>query len=180
MHIALLRAVNVGGRAKIAMADLKVLMDDMGLEDGRTLLQSGNLVFRARGLPGDELERRLEDEAEHRLGLKTDVLVRTAAEWSRVIEANPFAREAADDPGRLLVLALKAPPVAGGLDALRAAITGPERIAGEGRHVYAVYPEGVGGSRLTTPLIERRLGVRATGRNWNTVLKLQAAASENA
>jgi uncharacterized protein (DUF1697 family) len=177
MHIALLRAVNVGGHGKVSMADLKTLMDDIGFVGGRTLLQSGNLVFRADGLEDAAIERLLEAEAGKRIGLKTDVMARDASEWSAAIAANPFPDKAAQDPGHLLLLALKAEPAPGAVAALREAYDGPERFEGWGRHLHVVYPEGVGPSRLTTALIERRLGVRATARNWNTVLKLQAAAA---
>ena len=175
MHIALLRAVNVAGHGAIAMSALKDLMAELGLKDAATLLQSGNLVFRTEGGEDAALETLLEDGMRRRLSLAADVMVRSAPEWARVIAANPFPQEAASDPGRLLVLALKVAPAAGAVQALQAVLPGPERIMGEGRNLYAVYPEGVGRSKLTTALIERKLGTKVTGRNWNTALKLAAA-----
>lgn len=173
MHIALLRAVNVGGRGTVSMAALETLMADLGLQDGRTLLQSGNLVFRADGRGSDELERLLESEIERGLGLSTTVFVRSGEDWRAIVEANPFPETAREDPGHLLVHALKAAPSEGSLEALRARITGPERVHAGAREVYIAYPEGVGRSRLTPALLDTRLG-RGTGRNWNTVLKLAA------
>ncbi len=119
----------------------------------------------------------LETELHARLGLESSVIVRTAAEWSAAIAANPFATEAAADPGHLLLMTLKTPPAPGALSALRAAIKGPERVELDGRHAWLVYPDGIGDSRLTNVVIERCLGVRGTARNWNTVLKLQASAA---
>ena len=177
VHIALLRGVNVGGRKAVAMADLRALAAGLGLTEPRTLLQSGNLVFGAEGRAGPELETSLETELQARLGLESSVMVRGVAEWSAAIAANPFAAKAAADPGHLLLMALKAPPASGALAALRAAIKGPERVELEGRHAWLVYPDGVGDSRLTNVVIERRLGVRGTARNWNTALKLQALAA---
>src|SRR5262249_40477390 len=106
-HIALLRAVNLGGHNKIGMADLRELLTGLGLRDGRSLLQSGNLVFRSDVRSADRLEHLLEDAAEKRFGLKTDFFVRTADEWEGIIAGNPFPQEAKLDPGHLLVIFLK-------------------------------------------------------------------------
>ena len=181
MQIALLRAVNVGGQGKVAMEDLRALMKALDLEDGKTLLQSGNLVFRG-GAGGDAaLERRLETEARKRLRLETEFFVRSAAEWTALVAGNPFPTEARDDPGHLVAMILKAPIQAARLADLQAAIVGREVVrgrAGRGaqRQVYIHYRDGIGRSKLTNALIEKKLGTRATGRNWNTVLKLQALA----
>ncbi|HEY8368478.1 MAG TPA: DUF1697 domain-containing protein [Thermodesulfobacteriota bacterium] len=172
VHIALLRAINVGGRNQVAMSDLKALLADLGFPGARSLLQSGNLVFESEGRTGAELEDLLEAETERRLEVRADYLVRTAREWQEIVARNPFPREAKDDPSRLVVMALKAAPAAKNVKALEAAIKGRERVRVAGRHAYIVYPDGIGRSKLTTALIEDRLGTRGTGRNWNTVLKL--------
>jgi uncharacterized protein (DUF1697 family) len=173
-YIALLRAVNVAGNAMVAMADLRQLLTDLGFEDARSLLQSGNLVFRGNRRAAAALERMLESEIEKHFDLGTAVFVRTAEEWEALVARNPFPAEAKRDPGHLLMLALKDAPDAKNVEALQAAITGPEIVRAAGRQAYIVYPAGVGRSRLTTALIEKKLGTRATGRNWNTVLKLAA------
>ncbi len=177
-YVALLRAVNVGGHQPVAMADLRRLIETLGFGDARTLLQSGNLVFRGEARTGATLERLLEREIEKSLGVETDVFVRTAKDWSGIVAGNPFPAEAERDPGRLLVLCLKGPADRASVAALRAAIAGGERIEAVGRQLYAFYPDGVGRSRLTLPRIEKHLGVRATGRNWNTVVKLAALARD--
>jgi uncharacterized protein (DUF1697 family) len=173
-YIALLRAVNVGGHQPVPMADLRSLVARLGFDSPLSLLQSGNLVFRGRPQPADELERILEVGASQHLGLDTAFFVRTAAEWREVIAGNPFRREAQSDPAHLLVMVLKAAPGTSAVRMLEAAIAGPERVKVAGRHAYLVYPVGIGRSRLTTPLIEAKLDTRGTGRNWNTVLKLAA------
>jgi uncharacterized protein (DUF1697 family) len=175
-HIALLRGVNVGGNKKVAMADLRGLLTRLGFAEPRSLLQSGNLVFRGDGRPAADLERLLDAETEKQLGLKTEFFVRTAAEWRAVVAANPFPHEAVSDPGHLVVLFLKAAPDAASVAALQAAITGRETVRAVGRQAYIVYPDGIGDSRLTLTVIEKKLGTRGTGRNWNTVLKLGALA----
>jgi uncharacterized protein (DUF1697 family) len=177
IHIALLRGVNVGGHKQISMADLRDLLTQLGLAEVRSLLQSGNLVFGATGRTSAQLERLLETEAEKRLALTTDFFVRTAKEWKDLVEGNPFRKEAARDPGHLVVMFLKDASSATGVKALQEAITGREVVAAAGKHLYIVYPDGIGRSRLTNAVIDKRLGTRGTGRNWNTVLKLAALAT---
>jgi uncharacterized protein (DUF1697 family) len=174
-RIALLRAVNVGGRT-VKMADLKAMVEGLGFSDVRTLLQSGNLVFRGEDAGDAEVEARLEVAARTQFGFDADVMVRRADEWAAMIAANPFPQAAIDDPGHLLVFVLKSAVADGGLPRLRAAIGGREQAEVVGRHAYLVYPDGVGDSKLTIAVIERHLGARGTGRNWNTVRKLAAMA----
>lgn len=169
-RIAVLRAVNVGGR-NMLMAELRDLVTGLGFSDVRTLLQSGNLVFRGEGA-ADAIEARLEAESEKHFGFLADFLVRDLSEWEAMIAANPFKDEARDQPARLGVVALKAPVRAERLAALTAWIKGPEYAAAHGRAAYVFYPDGMGQSKLLLPVIERQLGSRGTVRNWNTVLKL--------
>lgn len=176
-HVALLRAVNVGGRA-VAMAELKAMLADLGFGDARTLLQSGNVILDGGARTGAALEQLLEAETEKRLKLRTDYLVRSARDWRAIVARNPFPAEAKADPSHLVMMPLKSAPAKPALAALAAAIKGPERVQARGRELYIVYPDGIGRSKLTVALIERMLGTRGTGRNWNTVLKLQAAAEE--
>lgn len=174
-HLALLRAVNVAGHQIIGMAHLRAWLTRLGFADVRSLLQSGNLVFKGGAKSSAQLERMLEAAAAKQLKLETDFFVRSAAEWQEVIAHNPYPAEAERDPGHLLVMCLKDAPAAAAVRALQAAITGRETVRTWGAHAYLVYPDGVGRSRLTIALIERTLGSRGTGRNWNTVLKLEAA-----
>ncbi len=176
-RIALLRGVNVGGKAKVAMADLREMFTDLGLESAKTVLQSGNVVFEG-GPGGDELERLLERETEARLGLRTAYMIRDATEWRDLVEHNPFPEEAANDPGHLLAMPLKAAPKSDAVAALREAIVGRERVEAVGRDLYVVYPDGIGRSKLTIKQIEGKLGTQGTGRNWNTVVKLAALVGE--
>jgi uncharacterized protein (DUF1697 family) len=176
LHIALLRAVNLAARNMVAMADLRALAEGLGFQQARTLLQSGNLVFDSKP-SGAALEKLLEVTAKKRLGLETDFFVRTAKEWQATIAANPFPAQARTDPSHLVLLCLKAAPDRQAVAALRQAIKGRELVESEGRQAYLVYPDGIGRSKLTMALVERHLGTRGTGRNWNTVLKLAAAAT---
>jgi len=173
-HVALLRGINVGGARKIAMSALLALLKYLGLDDGKSLLQSGNLVFQSDGKSATELEKLLETETLKRLALNTDFIVRTGPEWARIIDRNPFPEEAKTDPSHLVVVFLKAAPAKSACEALRKAITGPESIRFDGRQAYVTYPDGIGRSRLTNTLIEAKLGARGTARNWNTIVKIGA------
>ncbi len=172
-YVALLRAVNVGGRNPVPMADLRALAVDLGFVNPRTLLQSGNLVFRTAHARA-KLDTLIEAETQRRFGATIDVVVRSEAEWTRLISANPFVAEAQNDPARLVVMCCKDAPTAAALAALDAAIAGRESARAAGSNVYLRYPDGQGNSRLTTTVIERALATRGTIRNWNTVVKIAA------
>ena len=174
-YIGLLRGINVGGNNMVAMADLRALVTKLGFSDVTTLLQSGNVVFRGSPKATAALERQLEAALEKRLGLSVEFHVRTADEWAGVIEANPFRAEAKADPGHVLVSCFKAPLDKANVKALQAAITGPEILHANGRHLYMVFPDGMGNSKAAR-IVDAKLGARGTGRNWNTVLKLGALA----
>lgn len=178
MHIALLRAINVGGRNLISMSDLRDLFTSLGLAGARTLLQSGNVVFAGDRRVSGKLERLLEIETATRFGLSVDYVVRSCQEWREATARNPFPEAAKRDPGRLGVMFLKESAEATNVKALQAAIKGPEILRADGKHLYIVYPDGMGKSKLTITLIEKHIGCRGTMRNWNTVLKLATLASE--
>ena len=177
-HVGLLRAVNLGAHNRVAMSDLRDLLTRLGMSGSRTLLQSGNVVFRGEAPETATLEDLLEQAAAKHLGVTTDFFVRTAKEWKAIIAGNPFPEEAERDPGHLVVMPLKAAPDRGAVAALQHAIKGREIVRAKGRVAYITYPDGIGRSRLTIKLIEQKLGTRGTARNWNTVVKLQSLADD--
>jgi uncharacterized protein (DUF1697 family) len=176
-RIALLRAVNVGGRTALPMAELRKVLAGLGLKGVQTLLQSGNAVFAGGGKAAD-LESRIEAELKRALKVESDVLIRDAAAWRAMIAANPYPEMAQSDPGHLLVFALKEAPASAAVEKLRAAIVGRETLEARGRELFITYPDGIGRSKLTNTLIEKTLGLRGTGRNWNTVMKLAALVED--
>jgi uncharacterized protein (DUF1697 family) len=176
MCVALLRAVNLAGQRMVSMSDLRALAAELGFADAKTLLQSGNLVFAAKTRATSRVEQMLERAARDRFSIDVEFFVRTADEWDELMAANPFRAEARDDPAHLLVMFLKNAVEARHVAALQDAITGREIVRARGRHAYIVYPDGVGRSKLTVAVIEKHLGTRATGRNWNTVVKLATLA----
>ena len=174
--VALLRAVNVAGHNRTSMSRLRDLLTELGFAGVRSLLQSGNLIFQSGVQTDADIEHLLETQAQKRLNLRADFVVRTAKEIKTLVAHNPFRDETERDPGQLVVMFLKSVAKAKDIEELRLASTGPEIIRAKGRELYIVYPNGIGRSRLTNALIERKLGTRGTARNWNTVLKLAEAA----
>ncbi len=173
-YVALLRGINLPGHNRVTMAGLRGLAADLGFEHAETVLQSGNLVFDGRPMAGSRLESLLEKASVERLGLETAFFVRTGEKLEAIVSGNPFPREATSDPAHLVVACLKEAPGRSQVAALEKAIVGREVCRVRGREMYVVYPDGIGLSRLTTALIERKLETKITARNWNTILKLAA------
>jgi uncharacterized protein (DUF1697 family) len=178
-YIGLLRAINLGSHNKVAMADLKALLTELGMTNPQSLLQSGNLVFETAARATGPLEKLLETSAAKKLGLRTDFFVRTAAEWQQAIVDNPFPKQAKLDPGHTVLMCLREAPSPAAVKALQDAIQGREVMTAKGRHAYFLYPDGIGPSKLTIKVIEKKLGTTGTARNWNTVLKLGALTEKS-
>ncbi|HYN45300.1 MAG TPA: DUF1697 domain-containing protein, partial [Allosphingosinicella sp.] len=140
--VALLRAVNVGGR-KLPMAELRALCAELGWRDVATYIQSGNVVFIADGTP-DALEKTLEDAVAKRFGFDSPVIVRTAAQWAQYPPGNPFLRAAEDEPNRLMLLLSKAPPAKGAEDVIQARAVAGEQVKRAGDALWFHYPDGAG------------------------------------
>jgi uncharacterized protein (DUF1697 family) len=172
-YVALLRAVNVGGR-KVTMAELKVAAAELGLENVRTLVASGNLVFDAKKTAPAKLEAAIESAIEKTFGLFSEVMVRDPADWAAMIKANPFPKKAKDDPAHLVCVVCKDKPDAEGIEAylksFRAKYDKGEKLKIVGREIYIDYGPSIGQSKLLLP---KKL-CTGTARNWNTMLKLQA------
>jgi uncharacterized protein (DUF1697 family) len=173
--IALLRAVNVGGR-KLPMADLRALCGELGWSDVETYIQSGNVVFTAPGTT-DEIERTLEAAIEDRFGMQVPVVVRTASQWAATVAANPFPKAAEDEPNRLLLLVSKQAPAGDSAERLMERARGGEAVKAAGGALWFHFPEGVGTSKLVPSAIDKACGSPGTSRNWRTVLKLQEMAA---
>jgi uncharacterized protein (DUF1697 family) len=166
--IALIRGINVGGHKKLKMADVKTFCEEMGLRDVRTHLQSGNVVFRTTRSDRAKLAKELQEV----MGVDAKVILRNGEELREAIAANPMKKQAESDPSHYVILFLDGKPSAAAMQALRDAYSGPEEMVLHGAELYINYGAGMGTSKLTTALIERKLGVSGTARNWNTVTKL--------
>ncbi|HEX8223590.1 MAG TPA: DUF1697 domain-containing protein [Allosphingosinicella sp.] len=173
--IALLRAVNVGGR-KLPMAELRALcVGELGWKEVETYIQSGNVVFAAPG-KAEALEKKLEEAIKDRFGLDVPVMVRTATQWAACAAANPFPDAARDEPNRLQLLVPKLPLKPDAAERLTERAQAGEKVEAAGGALWLHYPQGVGTSKLTPALIDKACGSPATGRNWRTVVKLKDMA----
>lgn len=156
------------------MSDLRDVAGQLGFANAQTILQSGNLVFEdpKRRKPA-ALERLLEEAVAGRCGVSTEIFVRDADEWAKIIDANPFTAEAKKDPGHLVVACGRQPLPTDRVEALQRAIPGREKVRAIDRELYVYYPDGIGRSRLTASLMAKHLGGNGgTGRNWNTVRRI--------
>jgi uncharacterized protein (DUF1697 family) len=169
-YVALLRGVNVGGNT-LKMDRLRAICAELGLGDARTYLQSGNIVFEARG-PSSRWSQALERALAGQSRLPVAVILRSAAQMARVVADNPILREPGIEPARLYVTFLRQAPTPTGLAALNALNDGPDRLLSAGAEIYLHCPGGYGRTRLSNNAIERALKVEATTRNWNTVKAL--------
>jgi uncharacterized protein (DUF1697 family) len=173
--VALLRAVNVGGTGIIKMADLRAICEGIGFRNVKTLLQSGTVVFDAKG-SDKAVAKKLADAIEASQGFRPAIIVRTADEIADAMKRNPFRAEEKSDPSHVLIAFMAETPASGARERIAAVKVANERLHLSGRELFAHYAGGIGTSRVTNAVLEKALGVQATARNWNTVTKLMELA----
>lgn len=178
-YVVLLRGINVGGHNKVPMADLRGALSDHGFDDVRTYIASGNVLLRA----GDRAEADVVDEVtavvNERFGLSIPIVARSVADWPSILTANPFS-EAEAEPKFLHVSLCNRPPNPEAVAGFDATTYSPDQLAVVGRELYLWYPNGSARSKLTGALLERKLDVTTTARNWSTMLKLAELAQSTA
>jgi uncharacterized protein (DUF1697 family) len=173
-YVAFLRGINVGGHAKIAMADLRAMLNDLGYEDVATLLQSGNAVLTADGGPTD-VATAIEDRLRTDTGLDVRCVVRTADELRNVLAHDPYGGHATD-PAKYVVGFMDKAPAKAKVAAIDPAAYAPDEFRVVGREAYIWCPSGLANTKLTGATLEKKLGVAMTARNWNTCQKVLALA----
>src|SRR6266487_6189915 len=174
-YAVLLRGVNVGGKSKLPMSDLRKVLESLGHTDVTTYLQSGNAVITSDDDDPERTSRRIEEALATELGMTTRILVRTGPELAAVIADNPFPKAVAK-PALLHIAFLPAQPDPDTAAKIDPGICPPDEFRVGDRAVYLRYEFGSGRSKLAdlvlTPLLRGRPDMFATARNWNTVLKL--------
>ncbi len=171
-YAAFLRGINVGGRVKVGMADLRAMLTDLGYTDVATLLQSGNAVLTTTGGPdgvADAIEKRLHADT----GLSVKCVVRTAAELKAVLGRDPYEGRA-NDPAKYVVAFMDKAPSKANVASIDPSKFEPDEFRIIGREAYIWCPNGLRDTKLTAPNFEKKLGVVATARNWNTCQKVLA------
>lgn len=174
-YIALLRAVNLGGYGKIAMTDFRKLLEGLGYKNVQTYIQSGNAVFDVPGSAAN-VGAAIAAGIEKLMGAPVDVMIRTHDDLSRLIAANPFAKEAAANGALVHVGFLAGHAGTGAEAALRGIVekypSRRDRYHLAGEHIYFHLPDGAAETKFSGKSLDKAVGVAVTGRNWNTVLKL--------
>ncbi len=170
--VVLLRGVNVGRAKRVAMADFRDLLAELGFTNARTLLNSGNAVCDAPAGSPRVHAQRIHDAIAERLDVDVPVIVKRAADLDAIIRANPFAAQIAD-PSRLLVAFAADASALASLAPVAALVTEPEAFVAGTHAAYFWCPDGILSSKAGDALLGKA-GRLATTRNWATVLKIEA------
>ena len=169
-YVALLRGVNVGGKNKLPMADLRDIFTAAGCAAVQTYIQSGNVVFEAAQDLAERVPEIVTRAIRRQFGFETAVVMRSSEELRRVVASNPF--DTSGDPRFLHVAFLEDTPGAEAVSRLDPQRSPPDAFAVRGRNVYLHYPNGVARSKLTNEYLAAQLQTASTMRNWRTVLSL--------
>ncbi|TMV50762.1 DUF1697 domain-containing protein [Paenibacillus mesophilus] len=177
-YIALLRGINVNGQKLIKMDHLKSIFESMPVSRVRTYIQSGNVLFEVEDRGTDQIRESIESKLKDALGYKVDVVVRTKDELELTVADNPFEEDGAPDDGKIYVSFLSEKPTAEALRVLASFQSDVDEYRVAGREVYIRCRGQYGKSLFSNNFLEKKLGVIATTRNWQTVNKLVSMAGE--
>ncbi|WP_144555284.1 DUF1697 domain-containing protein [Bacillus sp. X1(2014)] len=169
IYIALLRGINVGKNNRIKMADLKILLETLGLEKVKTYIQSGNVLFESSN-DASQLSRQLEEEISKTFGFPVPVILRTAEEYEQIIRDCPYSMESLKEGESIQLAFLADEPSQEKIDHLRSFKSEPDECFINGKEVYLYLRQSILDSKLAGQL--PKLEVPATVRNWKTVIKL--------
>ena len=175
-YIALFRGINVGGNNVLPMKDLVALLENLGSQNVKTYIQSGNAVFQNKEENASLLSNRIRAAIKKSHGFEPQVLLLKPEEIERAVESNPFP-EAESEPKTLHLHFLASMPKNPDLGALESIKSDRERFALKDGVFYLHAPDGIGRSKLAANT-EKVLGVATTGRNWRTVRKVLAMANK--
>lgn len=170
--ISMLRGVNLGPHNRIKMDALRALYASLKLEDPRTHVQSGNVIFRTKEKNSASLAKKIQDAIGGKFGFRPDVILRTAEEMRRAIASSPFAARHDLEPSKILVTFLAAEPGPEAHATLLSLKSHPEELHLKGRELYIYFPNGAGKSKLPWSSVANLLKTTGTARNWNSVTKM--------
>ena len=176
IYIAMLRGINVSGQKLIKMDALRDSMAALGFRQVKTYVQSGNIIFEAGKNSPVSAAEKIGKQILKDYGFSLPVIMRTAEEMERVARENPLLKEAGIDESKLHVTFLSSAAPGTAAQVLSPLATKPERLRVCGREIYLYCPNGYGDTKVSNNALEKKLGVRATTRNWKTVNALLALA----
>lgn len=172
-YISLLRGINVSGKKRIKMDDLKSIYEANGFDSVTTYIQSGNVIFESDITNRDEIRKRIEGAIEKYYEFNVPVNLRTNQELEEIVRNCPFVESESEDNGtKVLVSFLRPVPIDDKSSSLLGCVIPPERLFIQGKEVYLYCPNGYGKSKLKNTFIEKKLGMSATTRNWKSVKNL--------
>ncbi len=174
--IALLRGINVGGKNRLPMGELRRLVETLGHTNVRTYIQSGNVIFETANDDRDQIAGVMTDAIEKAHGLSVPVVVRDVGELSQALAQHPF-RGDEPDGSRLAISFMPRVPEPDAVASLEADRFLPDRFAVDGREVFLHFPNGMGTTKMLPTYFDRRLGPGGTVRNLNTIEKLITLAT---
>ena len=177
-YVALFRGINVSGKNIIPMKELKMVLEQMGLLNVETYIQSGNVVFTAHNTNAITLQQQIEASVLDAFELKIKILVCTRETLLRILQNQPFDITHQDDTKKVYFTFLFEPPANENIAAMRAAVTSNDRFSTSEGMVYVFCDQGYGKTQLSGSFLERKLQVLTTTRNWNTLLKLEQMLNE--
>jgi uncharacterized protein (DUF1697 family) len=169
IYVAMLRGINVGRGKVVKMERLRTSLGSLGFSEVRTYVQSGNVVFESKQKADAELSKKIEAKIQRDFGFAVPVVLKTSKEIEQVVRDNPLVKEKGIDHSKLHVTFLSAAPLAAAVKTLEPLATSRERFRVLNREVYLYCPDGYGISKLNNTMIEKKLSLVATTRNWRTV-----------
>jgi uncharacterized protein (DUF1697 family) len=169
IYISMLRGINVGGRKRIKMDQLRKSFEVLGCDRVKTYIQSGNVVFKTKKLSTSALSQRIEKQILSDFGFSVSVISRTSDEMGKAISNNPFVDLRGIDSARLHVMFLSETPASAALKKLASLTMAPDQCRPFDREIYFYLPNGASQSVLMKSPVDRILSVVTTTRNWNTV-----------
>lgn len=172
IYVALLRGINVSGKKKIKMADLREHLAELDFKNIKTYIQSGNILFQYPETDIHELEQLIKDKIKEKYDFDVPTMVKTPADFKYVIDNNPFLRVAENDPKHMHITFLGTTPSTDQIEHLATYEFPNEEYALENLHIYFHAPKGYGRAKMNNNFFEKKLKVAATTRNWKTVNKL--------
>ena len=176
-YIALFRGINVGGNNILPMKELKALLESLKLQNVRTYIQSGNVLFQCEEQNKTSITKKISNAIENSHGFKPQVLLLATEELAGAISNNPFP-EAETEPKTLHLFFLVSAAIKPNFEKLDNSKSETEQYKLVGSVFYLHAPDGIGRSKLAVK-VEKSLGVSATGRNWRTVQKIMEMSKKN-
>tara|TARA_R110001583_G_scaffold412_4_gene3890 strand:+ start:35651 stop:36205 length:555 start_codon:yes stop_codon:yes gene_type:complete len=178
-YIALLRGINVSGHNKIKMVDLRLLFNDLKFNNVTTYIQSGNVIFTSSEKDISKIEREIKEAIKKKFDYDVKVLIITKNTIQTVFASNPFMENSNPDITKMCVTFLSDFPESDNIKLLEEYISNyTDEYKINEKHIFLHCPIGFAKTKLTNNLIERKLKVDATSRNWKTITKLVELSNE--